>query len=1421
MNPNPYVGPRPFFREDQALFFGRESEGEALEKLIVAQRGVLLFSPAGAGKTSLLNARVAPALAARGLKCLPMARAGAPFPPGIKPGEVKNRYVYGALLSLFGEQVDPGDLLDQTLQSGLRILLNEAPISRETTQPPRQVVIFDQVEELLTASLRDGGEARGFFDQLRDALAGMPHLGVILSLRETSLAELAEYLGPVSGEQPWAQFHLRALSMAGALEAITRPAELAGVPFAEGQAESLVEALRQASGLTQTPSGAQAAVDPLLLQVVCNHLWANLPDGAQAVSAAGLPRSAGALGLDEALTDYYETAVRAASLVGHVAEGEVRCWFSQQLITPQGTRAMVSQGLLETGGLSNLAVVELEDRCLVISHAWAGGRWYELAQERLIEPIRASNQAWERSRETPLRLTARRWQATGERGLLYRGGALKTARAWAESAALNGPEEVEPSEWAFIQASEKAAHSQATLHRWILVGGLVLLLLVMVMGLVTSSSRYQADLASRAQATAQAERATAVMAVKSADQQWAAAAPTVEAAQHEQDEAQRQALISASHEYAARASQALDQNRPMVGLLLALQSLRKSAEGGETRSVTGEQALRDGLGQVSGIPLQGHRLSVNNLAGSPNGRWLATVSDDGSLRLWDLTALDPGKQSILLDPGRGWLSAVTFSPDGRWLAASGADTVIRVWEMTPADAASSLDQAAERLTAQSPILLEGHTSSIEGLRFSPDGHWLISGSADKTVRLWDATRLPEVAQPVTLTGPSDIITLLVVSDDGRWLAAGGRDGGVWLWDLQAADVAASARSMALDDRINDLTFSPDGRWLAAGGLDQRVVLWDVHLADPGAQPFVLGQHPGGVLSLAFSPDGCWLASGGADGRAFLWSMGVQGSDGPSGEVFYALPWHTGAVNSLAFPPIVGPLANDRTTRLFSGGADNTVRVWDLSPVAVESQDCRRPVDANGQVQAMPDARTTLIQGMTLRGLDGPVLKVAVAGARWLAAAGADASARLWDLAFLQPGLDPFLFDTTGVGRIYASAISPDGRWLAAAGQSGAFVWSLRESRPAPQAVGCIQAGAYALAAAPGVMAAGCLDGSVVVWPTAQNRGLNGGVQGGWQNGSDFLPERLEGLEGVVYSVALSPDGQWLAAGDGTGRLLAWRLVEGVPKGAAQELMAGGSVVYDLVFDPQGRWLVSADAQGRLRLWDPADDMAALATFQVSAAPVYTLAVSSDGRWLAAGTWDRPGVVRLWDMRWFKADSRPAGEPAAFTLTGFINRVYALTFSPDGRWLAAGSADFTLRQWDLTALAQLDPAQMPQPDPKAYSSLLDDHHDMVFQAVYSLNSRWLFSASVDGTIRQWDAQNPAALPVVFSGHTAWVRALSLTADGRYLISASEDGTLRRWTLSLDDLQRQACQATRRDLTAAEVARYLHGAAAEPVCARYGE
>ncbi len=467
MENNPYLGPRPYERADRQHFYGRSRETRDLLALILSERAVLFYAPSGAGKTSLLNAQIIPALENEGFNVFPTARVGGDLPPTVDPATVSNSFVFNALMTLAGGETPPECLCGQTLSSFL-LEHSETNVGEDffmSSRPP--LVIFDQFEELFTTHQEQGTAVRDFFQQVAAALEALPELGVVFVLHEDHVAALDPHtiLFP---NRLRARFRMERLDVDGAREAIRRPAEAAGCPFAPGVAEQLVDDLRQVK--PQRPLGAAASwgtaegsflgpyVEPVHLQVVCHRLWESLPAQSGRVIQWEDIRRYGSL--DRALTEFYEGVLEQVQRETQVSERRLRRWFGDQLITPLKTRSAVLHGPEETAGLPNTVVRALERHHLIRADVRAGGRWYELVHDRLVDPILQSNQEWDTVRQTPLRTAARQWSETHNSKLLYRDQALEEALAWATA----NPDDVEPYEQEFLETARRAEKSRARLQ---------------------------------------------------------------------------------------------------------------------------------------------------------------------------------------------------------------------------------------------------------------------------------------------------------------------------------------------------------------------------------------------------------------------------------------------------------------------------------------------------------------------------------------------------------------------------------------------------------------------------------------------------------------------------------------------------------------------------------------------------------------------------------------------------------------------------------------------------------------------------------------------------------------------------------------------------------------------------------------------
>jgi hypothetical protein len=393
---NPYVGPQPFEAEDADRFFGRAREIRDLTSLVVAHRVVLLYSTSGAGKSSLVNAGVVPALLDRGYQVLAAGRVGGPVPV-----EAAGENVFAASLIAQWSEAAP-----MPRACTIAELLDALPRGEDEDGEPRsRVIVIDQFEEVFTAHPEHWDQRTDFFVQLREALEADDRLRLVLALREEYVAQLDPY-AELLPTRLRTRFRLERLDDTSAREAVVKPLRDTRRSFAPDAAGELVRNLRRvrvqtADGQTLEVEGEY--VEPVQLQVVCQELWDNLPEDVSLITVDHLEELAD---LDAVLGRFYEDALRAATERARVNQPRLRRWVRDELITPGRTRSTVYQGATETAGVPNAAVDALEDKRLVRAEERAGAKWYELTHDRLIEPVRVSNERFFAARRRKLLKTA-------------------------------------------------------------------------------------------------------------------------------------------------------------------------------------------------------------------------------------------------------------------------------------------------------------------------------------------------------------------------------------------------------------------------------------------------------------------------------------------------------------------------------------------------------------------------------------------------------------------------------------------------------------------------------------------------------------------------------------------------------------------------------------------------------------------------------------------------------------------------------------------------------------------------------------------------------------------------------------------------------------------------------------------------------
>ncbi|KAG8697495.1 hypothetical protein FRC08_006487 [Ceratobasidium sp. 394] len=194
---------------------------------------------------------------------------------------------------------------------------------------------------------------------------------------------------------------------------------------------------------------------------------------------------------------------------------------------------------------------------------------------------------------------------------------------------------------------------------------------------------------------------------------------------------------------------------------------------------------------------------------------------------------------------------VACSPDGAYIVSGSSDKTIRIWD-------------AHTGQPVTPPLV-GHAGSVYSVAYSPDGSYLVSGSDDKTIRIWNAQTGQPVGQP--LSGHTASVDSVAYSPDGAYIVSGSSDDTIRIWNAQSGQ-SVGQPLMGHTDSVSSVAYSPDSAYVVSGSSDRTIRIWDTHTGQPVGQP--LTGHTSLVLSVAYSPNGAYIVSGSDDRTIRIW-----------------------------------------------------------------------------------------------------------------------------------------------------------------------------------------------------------------------------------------------------------------------------------------------------------------------------------------------------------------------------------------------------------------------------------------------------------------------------------------------------------------------------------------------------------------------
>jgi WD40 repeat protein len=1111
----PYHGLSAFQEEDADFFFGREKFIASLVEAVNSKPLVPVVGASGSGKSSVVFAGLIPRLRAAGNVEI------VSFRPGKNPFDALAVALSKYCKSLVQGQTEAsGETASRLAELGFEVNLrhDETVLCHienivNSSGYHRLVLVADQFEELYTLTPED--ERYSFLNALLLTVRNTPALTLVLTLR-------ADFLGIVLDEQPMGKalqqyppLLLTPMDGEELRDAIEKPALKMKVELEEGLTSKLINDVGNHPG--RLP----------MLEFALSKLWSKQKNWYlthQAYEEIG--------GLEKALAKH---ASEVLKLLSKAEKQQAERVFIQLVCPGEGTEDTRRVATCNEVGKENWDLVKrLADARLVVT-GWdeiEKIETVEIIHEALIREWRTLRKWIEANREfriwqERLKQEMRDWENSNQNpeALLQR-----TRLAVAEDWYKQRGDELTPRARRFITASikwRKQEQQKQRRRRQLTTFALTSMLLVAL--ILGGNSWLQWQNSAHSEIKAISESSAALFA---SNQKLDALREAIRARRKlqklgrvDKDTQNQVELVLRRAVYGA-----VEYNR-LEGHSGEVKSVVFSPDGKTLASTSNDKTVR--LWKRDGTPLntlEGHRVGVSAVAISPDGQTLASASDDNTIKLWK-------RDGTLLATLKG--HHVAFTPDGQTLALAGDDNTIKLW----------------RVSHQVPVLwktLKGHEAPVKAVAISPDGKTLASASDDKTVKLWNAktgTFLTTVAQH------NDIVWDVAISPDGNTIASASGDNTIKLSNKEGKLLNTLKEHQA---PVSGIAFSPDGNTIASASWDNTVKLWSKN----GTLLTTLNGHSNRVWKVTFSPDSKILASASADETIKFWKL--------DSELLTTLQGHRA--------PVIGVAISPDGKTVASASDDRTVKLW--------TQDSTLPVtllhkEAVYQVAFSPDSST-------------------------IASVGLDTIVQLWNK-------NGTLLNTLKghTDRNWGVAFSPDGNTIASTGcdrtvklwnKNGALLNTLEGHQDAIWNVAFSPDG--------NTIASASADKTVKLWKP---------------DGTKLTT--LKGHKAGIWGVAFSPDGNTIASASEDKTVKLWK-----PDGTELTTLKGHqSIVFGVAFSPDGKILASASADKTIKLWkvETGKLPVLLATLNGHSSKVWRVAFSSDGKTLASASDDK--TVILWNL----------------------------------------------------------------------------------------------------------------------------------------------------------------------------------------------
>jgi WD40 repeat protein len=659
--------------------------------------------------------------------------------------------------------------------------------------------------------------------------------------------------------------------------------------------------------------------------------------------------------------------------------------------------------------------------------------------------------------------------------------------------------------------------------------------------------------------------------------------------------------------------------------------------------------------------------SVNAVALSPDGARIAGAGKDGTVKVW--TTAD-GKEAFSLPGHGGGATGVAFSVNGQLLVTSAADKMLRFWN--PAN-------------GQPLVGLGAHTAPITSVAINPNNTAVYTAGEDGLLKFWT---VPPVASRPLAGGPhGDAATCVALSADGNTILSGSADKTVRLSNFATGQ---TTKALAAPAPVLSTALAPNGATVAAGTANNRLILWN---AADGKTVGDVVAHGGPVNGVAFHPQATQLLTAGGDGLLKQWALPFvparslahpdavasvfATSDGKrlltGGQDKIVRSWNLAnpAQPERQFTghtaPVTAVVLSPNGQSLVSAGEDATIRFWNQT---------------NSQMTELLGAHAAAITALSFN-----------PNGQQLLSSSADGALKLWQLPAVTP--KPFVHPD----QVTSAVLAPDGnRLITGCADKQVRLWNLTNGqveRTFPPLT--LAVNAVAISANGNSIAAGGADKTLTVWNAADGKevkkfALNAAVQsvafssdgnfvaGGLADNSIHVfdvamgkeTKALTGHTGAVTGLHFTTKGDQLIAASADKTIQVWNIADGTSKAKLDH----GAAIHCLALSKDGAKIASGGADKSVKVWTLADSK--LAATIPTTGEVRGVSFNADDSRIAVGGADNRAAIYGMDGKMVEFFPHEGA-------------VLAVAFHGDGKRVLTASADKTARQWTTTLLWQANHA----------------------------------------------------------------------------------------------------------------------------------